>query len=346
MTDQDLLLNEPGHQFGSGIVGVCDVCGKRQAVIVLQRERYKLCVIDFLNKSWVDSKTTPGVPLPAYRSERIWYPTDATANGKAPAVMLTPTRVVKHPIALVTPDVYGLTTQLLDAGIHLARLGCEVMLPDVANQAGIGAAAHVAIHSGAYRGGVSMQHPRTRKLVTLYEDAMSYLKQRAMVDPAKAAIYGASFGGSLAVAYAGQHHGLSAVVLAYPAPVKPFEYLGLLTAPVLVVSGGRDRLARESREQLAKAQMTFNLEVEHFYLPYARHDFLARDLRSYNLELAEMAWTKIEAFLRSRLFPPPPKPPAPPAKMVAAVAPIPNAKLGSSAGAPPSPTRPAGSTGA
>ena len=156
-----------------------------------------------------------------------------------------------------------------------------------------------------------MENPRTRKLVSLYEDAMAFLAARPMVDASKAAVYGASFGGSLAIAYAGQRHGLSAVVLAYPAPVKPFEYLGLLTAPVLVVSGGKDRLAKESRTQLAKAQNAFNLEVEHFYLPYARHDFLARDLRSYNLDLSEMAWKKIESFLQARLFPPPPKYPPP-----------------------------------
>ena len=120
MTDADLMLTLPDLEFGSGIVGVCDVCGKRQAVIVLQKERYKLCVIDFLNKKWIGSSAKPGVPAPLFRSERIFFPTTSVKAGQAQAVVLSPTRVVKHPAVLITPDVHGLTTAILDGAIRLA----------------------------------------------------------------------------------------------------------------------------------------------------------------------------------------------------------------------------------
>ena len=77
MTDEDLLHHRPNSEFGSGVIGACDICGRRQAVIVLQKERYQLCVLDFLNKSWTGSTKKPGAPLPPYRSERIWFPTRA-----------------------------------------------------------------------------------------------------------------------------------------------------------------------------------------------------------------------------------------------------------------------------
>ncbi|MGA7922487.1 MAG: alpha/beta family hydrolase [Thermoplasmata archaeon] len=342
MRDDDKLLSEPGLSFGSGIVGACDVCGERQAVIILQKERFKLCVLDFLNKTWITSKPTPGAPLPLYRSDRVVFDTDHSPSGKAQAVVLTPTKQVRHPVVLITPDVYGLTTQLLDAAVRFAREGFEVLLPDIGTVNSIGAGNHLAMRIGVRRGGVPMHSTRVQGMVDLYQDAMQCLKARPMVDPDKAAVFGASYGGSLAIAYAGQTHGLSAILLAYPAPVAPFEYLGLLTGPVLLVSGGRDRLARRCREELVKAEQKFPINVEHFFLPYGRHDFLARDKSSYDLTLAEMAWAKMGEFLKARLFPPPPKPPSPPRAAVAAPSPGPSAKsVVATPGVAATPARPA-----
>ena len=101
-----------------------------------------------------------------------------------------------------------------------------------------------------------MHSTRVQGMVDLYQDAMQCLKARPMVDPDKAAVFGASYGGSLAIAYAGQTHGLSAILLAYPAPVAPFEYLGLLTgtgAPREWRAGpSRTSLPRGARQGRAK----------------------------------------------------------------------------------------------
>ncbi len=319
MRDDDKLLDLPTPEFGSGVIGVCDVCGKRQAVIVLQKERYRLCVLDFLNKAWIKSEKRPTATAPLYRSDRIWYPTTATASGKAPAIVLTPTKTVRHPVVLVVPDIYGITTTLLDAAIRFAREGFEVLVPDLAKTDGIGFGHHASLRAGAtMRGGVPARSPKVGELLTLYKDALRALLAREMVDSTKVATFGASYGATLALAVAAESTQMTAVALAYPVPIQPAQLPGLVAAPILLVRGGSDRVAARAAEQVraseAGPRTTF---VE---LPGARHDFLSRDLRAYEVASAERAWGEIVGFLKQRLMPPPPRPPPPPTKQAAAAA--------------------------
>ena len=200
MRDDDRMLNLTNAQFGAGVVGVCDICGARQAVVVLTKERFKLCVLDFLNKTWLKTDKKPGVPAPIYRSERVTFETGATTSGNAQAVVLSPTKRVKHPLVLLTPDTYGITTTLLDAAIRFAREGFEVLIPDVVKSQGAGPALHLSLRSSAqFRGGVSADSPKVVQILRLYGDALTYLRTREMVDPAKAALFGTSYGANLAL---------------------------------------------------------------------------------------------------------------------------------------------------
>ncbi len=347
--DNDRMLDLPEPEFGSGVIGVCDICGERQAVIVLSKERYKLCVIDFLNKTWIKTEKKPGAPAPAYRSERVWYPTDATPKGQAPAVALSPTKVVKHPGILVVPDSYGITTTLLDGAIRFATQGFEVLIPDFSKTEGFGTSHHAALRSGAMlRGGVDIGSKRVQELLRLYADALAFLRGRDLVDPAKSAVFGTSYGATLALALAAEDTRLGAVVLAYPIPVRPAELGGLVTAPLLFVGGTFDRAAARSRHQLEAIPIGSKAPFDYVDLPRVRHHFLSRDLRAYDLPMAEEAWGRIVAFLKQQLMPPPPKPPAPPT----AKSPPPTAPPASGAPTPavpakpaaPVPTRPPGGT--
>jgi len=333
--DQDLLLPDYPAVFGSGVIGVCDICGTRQAVIVLQKERFKLCVLDFLNKSWLTTKSKPGAPLPPYRSDRIWFDTATSKSGHSSAILLTPTKAVRHPTILITPDVYGVTTVLLDAGIRLAKEGYEVMIPEVASTSGIGFPEHLATRTGAYlAGGVPMQSPRTRKLVLYFQDALAYLRTRPMVDPEKAAVFGVGFGGSLALGVAAEEQRLTALAVAYPMPVRPAGVVELVTAPVLFVDAGRDAASRHSRRAFESRATQPGSPVEYADFPGARRHFLSRDVGAYDLAMAEAAWGRILSFLKGRLQPPPPKPPAPPKT----VAPPASTPIASVAPATPKPT--------
>jgi len=312
MRDDDRMMDLP-NEFGSGIVGVCDICGKRQAVIVLQKERYKLCVLDFLNKTWLKTDKSPGAPAPLYRSDRIWFDTRSVPEGKALAIVLTPTKLVRHPVVLITPDVYGLTTTLLDAAIRFARDGYEVLVPDTGKTPSVGPGHHLALRTGVrFRGGVSSRSKKVLGLVNLYVDALDFLRNRDMVDPAKSAVFGASYGGSLALAVAAQDTRLAAVGLAYPQPVAPPDLARLVTAPILYVGGTADPGAAKARQQLAAVAGPQGPRVEFVDLPGGAHGFLARDLPAYDLRLAEAAWGRILAFFRQQLQPPIPRPPAPP----------------------------------
>ncbi len=311
--DNDQMVPGLEHEFGSGVIGVCDVCGTRQAVIVLQKERFKLCVLDFLNKTWTKPGLSPGAPLPPYRSERVWFPTDATKTRKAPAIVLTPTKLVKHPVALVTPDLYGLTTTVLDLGIRLAREGCEVLLPDLARTSSIGTGDLAMLRVGArVRGGVPLDHPRLLHLRRLYRDGLTFLRAREMVDPDKTVVAGVSYGAALAEAIAVEEPTVSALVLAYPVPVRPVEYLKLITAPVLFVDAGADAISRKARAQWEPLRASGEAKLLFSDHPSARHHFLSRDLSAYDLGAAEAAWSEVSAFVRANVFPAPPKPPTPP----------------------------------
>lgn len=306
--DDDQMLNLP-PEYGSGIIGVCDICGTRQAVIVLAKERYKLCVLDFLNKKWVTTDQKPGAPLPPYRSERVWYPSSIARSGTAQGILLTPTRRVRHPAVLVCPDVYGITTTVLDGAIRLAREGIEVFLPDVGKTDGVGPAHHLAMRSGvSVGGGVPTSARRVATLVDLYSDALAFLRGRDMVDPTRSALLGISYGGSLALALAARETRLSAVALAYPMPVRPADLATLVSAPLFCLVGERDRAAAKAVEQLRRALPPPASEI--VTVPGVGHNFLSRDLRAYDLRAAEAGWARLGEFLKRALFPPPPKPPA------------------------------------
>jgi len=315
MRDDDRLLDLPAAQFGSGVIGVCDICGTRQAVIVLSKERFKLCVIDFLNKTWLKTDKKPGVPAPLYRSERIWFESRASSAGKAPGIVLSPTKVVRHPVVLITPDTFGLTTTVLDGAIRLAREGFEVLLPDLHKTDGIGPLHHVSLWAGEALGsGVSVEAKRTARLVDLYIDALDYLRGREMVDASKSAVFGTSYGGSLALALAARDTRLAAVALAYPVPVRPRDLGRLVTAPLLYVGGSLDRTGAKARKQLASVEKDSHVSFQYFDVPGVRHNFLSRDLSAYDLPRAEAAWNRILGFLKQQLMPPPPRPPPPPVK--------------------------------
>jgi carboxymethylenebutenolidase len=347
MRDDDRLLNLTDVEFGSGIVGVCDICGSRQAVVILSKERFKLCVLDFLNKTWIKTDKKPGVPAPVYRSERVTFATGAVSSGKAQAVVLSPTKVVKHPVVLLTPDVYGITTTLLDAAIRFAREGFEVLIPDIVKTEGVGTGHHLALRSSAqFRGGVDVGSRKTKGLLQLYADALNYLRGRDMVDPTKAAVFGTSYGASLALALAAQDTRLAAVALAYPMPVRPPDLAELVTVPLLYVGGTADRATAKARAQLLAVLSGGKIACEFVEIPGARHDFLARDLPAYEVGPAEFAWTRILAFLKRNLIPPPPKPPVMPPKPAAAAPAAPPTKPAAPvptpgpAVKPPAPTAP------
>ncbi len=324
MRDDDRMLDLPEPEFGSGIVGVCDICGVRQAVIVLRKERFKLCVIDFLNKTWTKTDKKPGVPAPLYLSERVWFDTEATPSRRAQGVLLRPTKLMRHPVVLVTPDVYGLTTTVLDGAIRLAREGFEVFLPDVAKTEGVGAGHHLAMRLGArFQGGVPVSSKRVETLLRLYRDALAFLRSGEMVDANRSAVLGTSYGASLALGVAAQDAKVAAVALAYPMPLRPADLARLVTAPILFVSGAHDRAAAKARDQIRGSGRGSDAVLEIAELPRAHHDFLSRDLPAYDMASAEEAWTRIVGFLKSQLMPPPPKPPAPPVKVVPPPAPAP-----------------------
>jgi dienelactone hydrolase len=341
MTDDDSMLKELPPDFGSGVIGVCDVCGSRQAVIVLQKERFKLCVIDFLNKSWVDSKAKPGAPLPPYRSERVWYPTEFAPGGRAPAIRLAPTKEVRRPAVLLTPDVYGLTTTLLDAGIRCARAGFEVLLPDLTKTDGLSAADHLSLRTDSqFRGGVRLDSPRVRRLLGLYGDALRSLREYPLVDPEKVGLFGAFYGAAFALALGGEDRRVAAVAVASPVAVRPPEYLRLLSAPLLLLGGAGDRTAVRCAEQwgpiLGGAGTLFERRLE----PEVGGRYLARDLPGYDLPAAERSWKRLAEFYAHHLFPPPPKPPPPP-KVVSATAPPPKPPVAVAAANPAAPPAPA-----
>ncbi len=107
----------------------------------------------------------------------------------------------------------------------------------------------------------------------------------------------------------------------------------LLSVPLLFIAPGADPASRKAREQFQRVGTA--VDVRYLEYPGAHHDFLARDLRAYDLASSEAAWRGVASFLKERLLPPPPKPPAPPVRTTAPPPPA--------AGAPAKPPTPAAS---
>jgi len=313
MPDEDLLLDSVPPEFGSGVIGVCDICGQRQAVIVLAKERYKLCVLDFENKAWIRSTARPGVPALPFTSTTELVPSRAVRTGQVRAVVLSPTKVVKRPSAIVVPDVYGLTAQALEAGVRLAHEGFEVILPDFTRLEGMNLAQWARMRvSRTLSGGVHISQSRRELALRILEDCRRYVRERPMVLADKQALFGFSYSGAWALAYAAETPEIAAVALAYPRMVHPPGLLENVRGPVYAVYGDQDSTAGDDCEQLREAARIYGIPLEISVLPGAGHHFLNRDLRAYRPGPAEEAWTRLVGFLKGRLFPTPKPPPTPP----------------------------------
>lgn len=305
MTDEDLMLEGPPGEFGSGVVGVCDICHQRQAVIVLSKERFKLCVIDFLNKAWIKTDAKPAAPTPPFTSSREYLPTRAVPGGRAPVVVLSPTKQVKRPSVLVVPEVFGLTTQVLEAGVRLAHEGYEVILPDFAKTPGVNLATYAKLRG--YRmlfDSVPVSQTRREPYLRVLEDCRLHVRSRPMVDPTHFGVLGISYGGALALAYAAQTPEVETVALAYPFMIRPTGWLQALRASVLAVYGADDNVAAPSLLLLREAARRYGFPFESLVLPGARHHFLNRDSKAYRLPEAELAWTRMMAHMKVSLQPP------------------------------------------
>ena len=206
--------------FGSGIIGVCDVCGTRQAVIILQKERFKLCVLDFLNKSWVTRRPSRAPRFPPYRSDRISFD---TAVSKLGPLLGDPPDADEDWCGTHGPDhsrcVRRYQTVLLDAAIRFAKDGCEVLIPEVKRRPGYrfsGSTSPLGPEP-ILAGGMSLSgSSRTRKLVLYFQDALNCLRSRPMADAGKTALFGIGFGARSRLGVAGEEQKLTAVVLVVP----------------------------------------------------------------------------------------------------------------------------------
>ncbi|MDE1820328.1 MAG: dienelactone hydrolase family protein [Euryarchaeota archaeon] len=346
MTDEDLLLDDAKEAFGAGVVGPCDICGVRQAVIVLSKERFKLCVLDFLNKSWIKTASPPAAHTAPFHSTTVFLPTRAVPGGTVPVIVLSPNKEIKHPSALVVPEVYGLTTQVIEAGVRLAHEGYEVAIPDFVRIHGMNLWTWGKLRaSKVLLDGVHISQSSRGRAYRILEDCRKYLLTRPLVNPERQAVVGLSYGGSLALGYAAQTPGLAGVAVAYPYMIHPESWLQYIRCPVFVVAGGSDPKAGTALDALHLAAGRYGINLGTMVVPGAGHHFLSRVHSGYSAPEAEKAWTRMMAFMGHCLAPPvpkaPPRPPVPPsvvaAKPAAAPkpAPVPPAPVSAPLSPPP-----------
>ncbi len=316
MPDEDLLLRDvPNREFGAGVVGVCDICHKRQAVIILSKERYQLCVMDFLNKSWIKADEKPQAFTVPFTSTTDFISTPSVPGGILHAIRLRPTKIVKHPLVVVAPDPYGVTTQTIEAAVRFVREGYEVIFPDTGRIPGLSFAVEYGLTRGMrlWKGTVWLPRARRERLLRLLDVCRLHALEDEMVDPTKQALFGASYGGAYALAYAAETEGLRAVALAYPYCVSPIGRLASIKAPVHTVYGSGDTRAGQSGVLLQRSLPRWGIEYTSKVIPRAGHNFLGRDEKTYRVRSSELAWKDLLGFVRAQLEPPPPpKPNLPP----------------------------------
>lgn len=352
MPDEDLLLDRPKSEFGAGIVGVCDICHKRQAVIVLEKERYKLCVMDFLNKSWIRTSEKPTADTFPFSSFTEYVNTPAIPGGVAVSIRIKPTKATKHPLVLIMADPLGITQQNIEAAVRFARAGFEVVMPDFGRIQGPGYAFDAAVgrSTRVFFGNVLLPNWKRHRLFRVMDACRRSALQDGMIDPTKQALFGAGYGGALALAYAAETEGLKAVALAYPYTVSPHGILSSINVPVRAVFGDSDHTTGHSLDVLKQLGKRWSLPVTVAAIQGGGHNFLSRDIRNYDVRAAEDGWKELLVFLKSNLEPPPPPPktpvaaaPRPPQTATSAVAAssAPPARPPVATPAPPPPSSPA-----
>ena len=340
MPDEDLLLDIPHPEFGAGVVGVCDICHSRQAVIVLNKERFKLCVLDYLNKGWIRSDEKPAATTLPFVSTSEFVDSPAAPGGVAVSIHLKSLKTVKHPLVTIVPDVLGITAEVLEAAIRFARAGYDAVIPDLGRVPGVGLFDY-GFQRGMHlvTGSVPVNTSRRARLFRVVDVCRVKALEDPMVDPKRQAVFGIGYGGALALAYAAETPDISGVALAYPRAVTPGAVLRAISCPVLAVYGEEDERSGHGFGRLKADAEAAGMDLHVSVIDGTAHAFFDRANRDFSVPAAEAGWSEILTFLKARLEPPPtvlkPTPPpvtkpSPPPKPAAAPA-------------PPAPAAPSGS---
>jgi len=224
--------------------------------------------------------------------------------------MAYPPATPRKPGVLVLHHPNGVTADLKQTVVDLARLGYAALVPNLYHMLGVPGTTHIGL------GNELQQRLRDDEFLRVIGDAWRYLARRADVDPTRTAVLGHSMGGRLAIPYAADTPELRALVLYYPSireevaqdlrPRHAFDLARSLKCPSMLVYGGRDHItSAEARKRLWESFNANNQPFEWHFYSYGNHGFASPDSEGYQPELSAMVWPLVVDFLHRALIEPP-----------------------------------------
>ncbi len=213
----------------------------------------------------------------------------------------------RRPGVLVVPEWWGVNDYARRRAKMLAELGYAALVVDMYGE---GKQATTPDEAGKASSEVMKNLPVAK---ARFQSAMAYLKEQAVVDPARIAAIGYCFGGGVVLNMARQGFDLRGVasfhgLLMAVEPGKP----GAIKAKILVLTGGDDKLVPPEQVEAFKKEMeAARADFRVISYPGAMHSFTNPEAtemgKKFNLPLAynanadKKSWEEMQGFLKTVL---------------------------------------------
>lgn len=225
----------------------------------------------------------------------------STADGKMPAVLVTPTNPERKPAVLLLMEAFGLTSHIRDVAVRMAREGYVVLAPDLYyrelphNKFGYGEVEQAM----AMMWRLDFSKPMEDDL----RAALAYLKS-LRINPNRIGVTGFCLGGGLSFFAACKlSNDIAAAASFYGRVLDEWiEAAEDITVPTYLFFGGQDPFIPSERVQQIQARFQelgkdYRLKV----YPTADHGFFCNERSSYSPLAAADAWQELQRFFAQHL---------------------------------------------
>lgn len=236
-----------------------------------------------------------GAPIPHVSDTMVdpYAPTRISTAPHVEGLEFLPQTSERYPGLILLHEWWGLTSQVKDVAVRLAREGYTVMVPNLyARQGGmVTASAEVAA--------ALMERVKEADMLQDLTACCDYLNTQDRVQRNIHGVVGFGMGGALAIRFACHRKRLRAAVAFYGKMVTPPSLIKDLACPLLYHRAGADDwVAEEEVEQLRRSAQEFGKRVEIRSYASAPHAFCNEARQdAYRADAASEAWEATAEFL-------------------------------------------------
>jgi carboxymethylenebutenolidase len=238
-----------------------------------------------------------GVPLPSISDTSVdpYAPTRISMAPQVEGLQFMPQTTDRYPGLLLLHEWWGLTSQVKDVAVRLAREGYTVLVPNLYARLGGMVTANAEVAASLMG---QLKDPDALQDLT---SSCEFLNTQDRVQRNIHGVIGFGMGGSLAIRFACHRKRLRAAVAFYGKMVVPADLINNLACPLLYHQAGADDwVTKEEVEQLRRSAKEFGKQVEIRTYEAAPHAFCNESRKDvYRQETAADAWNATAEFLKN-----------------------------------------------